>query len=114
MGGFRLAGALWIVGGLSSASLVVFALENPVFLALLAGGGVVGLAIGALLIARPGPSVVRWSHVAGVAWLIAFGALSLTQLGSPVGQLLSGVWVTAFGVAGALVAYRRRALAALA
>lgn len=114
MSSFRLAGVLWIVGGLSSASLVVFALENPIFLALLAGGGVVGLATGALLIARPGPSVVRWSHIAGVAWLIAFGALSLTQLDSPVGQLLSGIWVTGFGVAGALVAYRRRAAAALA
>jgi hypothetical protein len=47
---------------------------------------------------------VRWSNVAGVAWLIAFGALTLTQLDKPIGQLFSGVWLTGFGVAGALVA----------
>jgi hypothetical protein len=108
MGRFRLAGALWIIGGLSSALLVVFVLDSPFFVALLAAGGVVGLAIGLLLVARPSADVVRWSNVAGVAWLIAFGALTLTQLDKPVGQLVSGVWLTAFGVGGALAAYWRR------
>jgi len=37
--------------------LVVFVLDNPFFVALLAAGGVVGLAIGVLLIARPGAGV---------------------------------------------------------
>jgi hypothetical protein len=111
MRNFRLAGALWIIGGLSSALLVVFVLDSPFFVALLAAGGVVGLAIGVLLIARPSADVVRWSNVAGVAWLIAFGGLTLTQLDKPIGQLFSGVWITGFGVAGALVAYWRRVAA---
>jgi hypothetical protein len=108
MGGIRLAGALWIIGGLSSALLVVFVLDSPVYIALLVGGAIVGLTIGALLFARPGRGVVRWSSVAGIAWLIGFRALTHTQLDKPIGQLFSGLWLTAFGVAGALVAYWRR------
>jgi hypothetical protein len=108
----RLAGALWIIGGLSSALIVVLVLDNALFTVLLVGGAFVGLTIGALLVRRPGPSVVRWSNIAGIAWLIAFGALTITQLDKPIGQLFSGLWVTAFGVAGALVAYWRRPTAA--
>jgi hypothetical protein len=108
MGGFRLAGALWIIAGLSSAGLLIFVLDNPVFIALMAGGAIVGLSLGVLLFTRPGPRVVRWSNLAGVAWLIAFGGVSLTQLDRPIGQLFSVLWLTGFGVAAALVAYRRR------
>jgi hypothetical protein len=85
-------------------------LENPVLPALVAGGAIVGLTIGVLLIARPGPGVVRWSSVAGVAWLIVFGALALTRLDRP-GPLLSTSLITAFGVAGALIAYSSRSAA---
>jgi hypothetical protein len=56
----------------SSAAILTFALDNPLFIALMAGGAIVGLSIGTLPIARPGPSVERWSNLAGVAWLIAF------------------------------------------
>jgi len=108
MSAFRVAGALWIIAGLSSAALLVFVLDNPLFIALMAGGAIVGLAIGALLIARAGADVMRWSNIAGVAWLIAFGGVTFTQLDKPIGQLFSVVWLTAFGVAGALVAYRGR------
>ena len=108
MSGFRVAGALWIVAGLSSAALLIFVLDNPLFIALMAGGAIVGLSIATLLIVRPGRDVVRWSNLAGVAWLIAYGGLTLTQLDKPIGQLFSALWVTGFGVAGALVAYRRR------
>jgi hypothetical protein len=68
---------------------------------------IVGLAIGVLLIVRPRPGVVRWSNVAGVAWLIVLGSLALTRLDKP-GPLLSSSLITSFGVAGALVAYWRR------
>jgi hypothetical protein len=112
MHGFRPAGALWIIGGLSSALLIVFVLDSPVYIALLAVGVIVGLTIGVFLLARPGRGVVRWSSVAGIAWLIGFGALTLTQLDKPIGQLIAGLWLTAFGVAGALVAYWRRPAAA--
>jgi hypothetical protein len=109
--GFRIAGALWIIAGLSSAALLIFVLDNPVFIALMAGGAIVGLSLGILLITRASPDVVRWSSLAGVAWLIAFGGVTLTQLDQPIGQLFSVVWLTVFGVAGALVAHWRRAAA---
>lgn len=124
MGGLRLAGALWIMAGLTCAGLLIFVfigenlenlgvlLQNPALPALVVGGAIVGLLIGVLLIARPGPGVVRWSTVAGVAWLIVFGSLALTRLDQP-GPLLSTSLITGFGVAGALVAYWRRAAAGL-
>ena len=119
MGRLRLAGALWIVAGLACVGLLIFVfvgenlenlgilLQNPVLPALVVGGAIVGLLIGVLLIARPGPGVVRWSTVAGVVWLIVFGSLALTRLDKP-GPLLSTGLITGFGVAGALVAYWSR------
>ena len=120
--GLRLGGALWICSGLTCAGLliVVFVgenlenlgdlLQNPALPALVLGGAIVALLIGVLLIARPGPGVVRWSSVAGVAWLMVFGALALTRLDRP-GPLLSTSLITVFGAAGALVAHASRSAA---
>ena len=105
MGGLKLAAGLWIIAGLSCVVLVFFTMDEPI-MALFVGGAIVGLTIGSLLFARPGPGVVRWSNVAGLAWLIAFGAFTLTELDKQ--HLSTAVWLTAFGVAGALVAYLRR------
>src|SRR5262245_62161587 len=110
----RLAGMLWIVGGLSSAAVVFGVVEEPLQLALTVGGAIVGLTIGALLVARPGPGVVRWSDVAGIAWLIGFGALTVVEIVMQMGYVRVAVWLTAWGVAGALVAYGRRASVASA
>jgi hypothetical protein len=106
MGGLKLAGGLWIIAGLSNVVIAFATLGEPI-MGLFVGGAIVGLTIGALLLARPGPRVVRWSNVAGLAWLIAFGAYTLVQLDKQ--YLSTAVWLLAFGVAGALVAYRRRA-----
>jgi len=111
MGGVKLAGGLWIIAGLSCAILVFFTMDEPIT-ALFVSGAIVGLTTGALLFARPGPGVVRWSNVAGLAWLIAFGAYTLIELDKQ--YLSTAVWLTAFGVAGALVAYWRRAAVASA
>jgi hypothetical protein len=119
MGGLRLAGALWIFAGLTCAGLLIFVfvgenlenmgilLQNPALPALVVAGAIVSVPIGVLLIAHPGPGVVRWSTVAGVVWLIVFGSLALTRLDKP-GPLLSTTLITGFGVAGALVAYWSR------
>jgi hypothetical protein len=115
MGGLKLAGVLWIIGGVSSAGMAFGVWEDgPIMLALALGGAIVGLAIGALLITRPGPEVVRWSNVAGLAWLIAFGALTVVEVVMQMGYALSVVRILGFGLAGALVAYSRRAAAASA
>jgi hypothetical protein len=110
---FRLGGALWVMAGVACAGLLIFVfvgenlvLQNPGLSALILGGAIAALPTGGLLIARPGPSVVRWSSVVGVVWLIAFGSLTVTALSGPnLDALLSAALITGFGVAGALVAY---------
>jgi hypothetical protein len=114
MGALKVAGGLWIIGGLSSASMVFGVLDEPGLLVLGVGGAVVGLTIGALLLARPGPGVVRASSVAGIAWLVAFGALTVIEITMEMGYVMTAVWIMAFGVAGALVAYSHRAAMASA
>lgn len=121
MGPLRLAGALWLMAGLMCAGLLIFVLvgenladlgvllRNPALPALVLGGTVMALLTGSLLITRPGPWVVRWSDVAGVAWLIGFGSLVLAGLGHPEpGPLLSSSLITGFGVAAAAVGYWAR------
>ena len=119
MRGLRLAGAFWISASVVCAGLLIVVfigenlnhlgilLKNPALPALVLGGAVASLLIGVLLIARPGPGVVRWSTAAGVAWLIVFGSLVLTRLDKP-GPLISSSLITGFGVAGAVVAYLSR------
>jgi hypothetical protein len=109
MGGLKLAGGLWIIAGVNSAGMTFGVWEDgPIMLALALGGAIVGLTIGTLLIARPGPEAVRWSSVAGLAWLIAFGALTVVEVVMQMGYAMSVALHTALGVAGALVAYSRR------
>lgn len=111
--GLRLGGALWVMAGVACVGLliVVFVgenllLQNPGLSALVLGGAIAGLVTGRLLIARPGPGVVRWSSVLGVVWLIAFGSLIVTALNDPdTGPLLSSALITGCGVTGALIAY---------
>ncbi|HLX34549.1 MAG TPA: hypothetical protein VKR30_04830 [Candidatus Limnocylindrales bacterium] len=119
MPGLRNAGALWLTAGVVCVGLliVVFVGENvrdlgallrdPFPPGLVLAGAVVALSLGALLIFRPGPAVVRWSTVAGIAWLVVYGSWALTMLPTP-GPLTSTVLITGFGVAGALVAYLSR------
>ena len=123
--GVRLAGALWIIAGLTCSGLLFFVsigenlanlgilLQQPTLPMLVLGGAIVSLLTGVLLIVRPGPVAVRWSTVAGVAWLVVFGSVALTaltRLDDP-GPLLSSSMITGFGVAGALLAYRSRSTA---
>jgi hypothetical protein len=116
----RLAGALWIMAGVVCAGLllVVFVGENLLAdLALPArvlGGALVAFLIGGLLLTRPAPNVVRWSSLAGVAWLIAFGPLVVTtvtaaQGGYEVGPVISSSLIAGLGIAGAVVGYLSRA-----
>jgi hypothetical protein len=83
--------------------------DEPIILALAIGGALVGLTIGALFLARPGPQAVRWSNVAGIAWLIAFGALAVAEVALQMGYVVSVLTLAALGVSAALVGYWRRA-----
>lgn len=117
VGDLRIGGALWVMAGVTCAGLLIFVfvgegllLQNPGLSALFLGGAVTALLTGVLLIARPGPGVVRWSTIVGVAWLIVFGSLLFTGLvtgldDADLGPLLSTSLITVFGLAGALAAF---------
>ena len=107
MGGLRLPGALWLIGGILSTLLVLVVLDTPGYALLLGVGGTVGLVIGGLLIWRPSADVIRWSNIAGVAWLVAFGWLTVANLDKPTGEMISGLILAALGAVGALLAYIR-------
>jgi hypothetical protein len=85
-------------------------LANLALPARVLGGAIVAFLIGGLLLARPGPNVVRWSSLAGIAWLIAFGPLVVTAImgaldGSEGGPVVSSSLITGLGIAGSVVAY---------
>jgi hypothetical protein len=109
----RLGGALWVMAGVTCAGLLIVVFlgenllfQNPGLSAALLVGAIAALLTGGLLIARPGPGVVRWSTLAGLAWLIVFGSLAVKALDGPDrGPLLSSSLITGFGVAGAFVAF---------
>ena len=111
--GLRLGGALWVIAGVICAGLliVVFVgenllVQNPGLSATVLGGAVAALLTGSLLLTRPGPGVLRWSTVLGLAWLLAFGSLFLTTLSGPeTGPMVSSSLITGFGVASALVTF---------
>jgi hypothetical protein len=121
MSGLRLAGALWIMAGVTCAGLLLFVfvgenlrdlgalVRNPALPALVLGGALVAFLVGGLLLSGRGRDMVRWSSIAGVAWLIAFGPLVVGALRpGESGPLLSSGLITGLGIAGALVAYRSR------
>jgi len=103
----RLPGVLWLLAGVSSGGIAFF-LVNPLQLAVFIGGALLGVLLALAMLIRPSPSWVTWSNMLGVAWLVAFGAVLLTSLSLPIAELFSVVWVLAFGLAGAAVAYARR------
>lgn len=121
----RLAGALWIMAGVTCAGLLSFVLigenihdlgallKNPGLPALVLGGALLALLIGSLLLTRRGPGVVRGSSLAGVVWLIGFGPLVVTSIaaalgGDEIGPVVSSSLITGLGIAGAVVAHLSR------
>ena len=107
----KLPGVLWLVAGISSGGIAFF-LVDPLDLAIFIGGAVLAVLLALAMLVRPSPSWVTWSTLLGAAWLLAFGAVVLTSLSLPIEELLSVVWVLAFGLAGAVLAYARRPRAA--
>lgn len=106
--GLKLAGGLWLFAGLNSAGMVFGVWDEPPLLALALFGTVTGLVVGGLLVTRPGPDAVRLSNLAGLAWLIAFGALTVVEIVTEMRYVSFVASLTALGVAAALVAFWRR------
>ena len=103
----RLPGVLWLIAGISSGGIAFF-LDDPLDLAIFIGGAVLALLLALAILVRPSPAWVTWSNLLGAAWLLAFGAVVLTKLSLPIEQILSVVWILAFGLARAVVTYARR------
>ncbi len=103
----KLAGILWLIAGVSSGGIAFF-LVDPLELAIFIGGAILALLLALAMLIRPSPRRVAWSIVLGGAWLLAFGAVLLMNLTLPVEEVLSIVWILAFGVAAAAVAHSRR------
>src|SRR6266508_4003528 len=102
----KLAGVLWLIAGISSGGIAFF-LVDPLDLAIFVGGAVLAVLLALAMLVRPSPSLVAWSNLLGAAWLLAFGAVIVTSLSLPIEELMSVVWVLAFGLAGAVVAFAR-------
>ena len=112
----RLPGVLWLIAGISSGGIAFF-LVDLLDLAIFVGGAVLAVLLALAMLVRPSPSLVAWSNLLGAAWLLAFGAVIVTSLSLPgvvfhvdpaaIEELLSVVWVLAFGLAGAVVAFAR-------
>ncbi len=109
----RLPGVLWLITGISSGGIAFF-LVDLLDLAIFIGGAVMAVLLALAMLVRPSPSLVAWSNLLGAAWLLAFGAVIVTSLSLPIEELMSVVWVLAFGLAGAVVAFARRPRSAAA
>jgi hypothetical protein len=103
----KLAGVLWLVAGISSGGIAFF-LVDPLDLAIFIGGAVLAVLLALAMLVRPSAAWVTWSNLLGAAWFVAFGAVILTSLSLPIEELLSVVWILAFGLAGVVVAFARR------
>jgi hypothetical protein len=116
----RRAGGLWIAAGVVCAGLLSFVfigehiqdlgywLGDLALPARVLVGGIVAFLIGTLLLTRPDPNVVRWSSIAGIAWLIAFGPLVVNAVigvlgGHEGGPVISSSLITGLGIAAAIV-----------
>ena len=125
MSTLRLAGTLWIMAGVVCAGLLSFVLigerindlgalmANLALPARVLGGALVAFLIGGLLLTRPDPNVVRWSSLAGIGWIIAFGPLVVTSVaaamgGDEFGPVVSSSLITILGIAGAVVGHLSR------
>jgi len=104
MKGLRLAGILWLVGGVMSVVLTIVFRTDTLQWVLTIASGLVAVVLGLWLIVRPNTAVVPWSMAVGIVWLIIFGVLTAQQAGELVAWS-TDVFLAVIGVAAAVVAY---------
>jgi len=101
----RTAGVLWLIASVSTAGIAFF-IVDPVTLGAFIIGVVAAVVLGLAFLFRPSHGLVTWSNVAGAAWLVAFGTITVLNITNPVEEVLSLVWILLFGVLGAITAFR--------
>jgi uncharacterized membrane protein HdeD (DUF308 family) len=104
MKGLRLAGILWLVGGVMSVVLTIVFRTDTLQWVLTIASGLVAVVLGLSLIVRPNTAIVPWSIAVGIAWLIIFAVLTAQQAGELVAWS-TDVFLAVIGVAAAVVAY---------
>jgi uncharacterized membrane protein HdeD (DUF308 family) len=104
MKGLRLAGILWLVGGVMSVVLTIVFRTDALQWVLTIASGLVAVALGLWLSVRPNTAIVPWSIAVGIAWLIIFAVLTAQQAGELVAWS-TDVFLAVIGVAAAVVAY---------
>jgi uncharacterized membrane protein HdeD (DUF308 family) len=104
MKGLRLAGILWLVGGVMSVVLTIVFRTDTLQWVLTIASGLVAVVLGLWLIVRPNTAIVPWSIAVGIVWLIIFAVLTAQQAGELVAWS-TDVFLAVIGVAAAVVAY---------
>jgi len=104
MKGLRLAGILWLVGGMMSVVLTIVFRTDALQWVLTIASGLVAVVLGLWLSVRPNTAIVPWSIAVGIAWLIIFAVLTAQQAGELVAWS-TDVFLAVIGVAAAVVAY---------
>jgi len=104
MKGLRLAGILWLVGGVMSVVLtIVFRTEAMQWIMTIASG-LIAVVLGLWLSVRPNTAIVPWSIAVGIAWLVIYAVLTTQQSGELVAWS-TDVFLAVIGVAAAVGAY---------
>jgi uncharacterized membrane protein HdeD (DUF308 family) len=104
MKGLRLAGVLWLVGGVVSIVLTIVFRTDALQWVLTIASGLVAVVLGLWLIVRPNTAIMPWSIALGIAWLIIFAVLTAKQSGELVAWS-ADVFLATIGVAAAVVGY---------
>jgi uncharacterized membrane protein HdeD (DUF308 family) len=104
MKGLRVAGVLWLVGGVMSVVLTIVFRTDTLQWVLTIASGLVAVVLGLWLSVRPNTAIVPWSIAVGIAWLIIFAVLTAQQAGELVAWS-TDVFLAVIGVAAAAVAY---------
>ena len=107
MNWLRTAGILWVVSALFAAAMSLIFRDDPIQVILTIAASAVAAVLGVWIIARPSTRVVPLSHVAGLAWLALYAALTVQQSDELVAWT-TDVLVALIGVGAALAAYRGR------
>jgi len=104
MKGLRVAGVLWLVGGVMSVVLTIVFRTDALQWVLTIASGLVAVVLGLWLSVRPNTAIVPWSIAVGIVWLIIFAVLTAQQAGELVAWS-TDVFLAVIGVAAAVVAY---------
>jgi hypothetical protein len=107
MNWLRTAGILWVVSALFAAAISLIFRVDPIQVILTITASAVAAVLGVWMIARPSTTAVPLSHVAGLAWLVLYAALTFQQSVELVAWT-TDVFLALIGVGAALAAYRGR------